>query len=209
MKIIVTGFAPFGGEAVNSSYQAVKLLPDMIDDCQIIKLEMPVCFDMCASLMEWMISLYQPDAVVCLGQAGGRTAITPEYVAINLKHSITPDNSGVSYTDQPILPGAPNAYFTKLPVRNMVKNLQDAGIPGFVSYSCGTFVCNCLMYHLLHQIETRFPEILGGFIHVPYSTEQVKCKCIAPFSMETAEISRGIEICVRTLIQDLKGTQSM
>ena len=203
MKIILTGFAPFGGETVNSSYQAVKLLPDNIDGCQLIKLELPVSFDLCASLMEWMISMHHPDAVVCLGQAGGRTAITPEYVAINLKHSVMPDNSGIAYIDQPILPDAPNAYFTMLPVRKMVENLQEAGIPGFISYSCGTFVCNCMMYHLLHQINTKSLGIKGGFIHVPYSTEQVKCKCIAPFSMEIEEIARGIEICLRTLIQEL------
>lgn len=204
MKIILTGFAPFGGETVNPSYQAIKLLPDFLDGCELIKLEMPVSFDVCGSLMEWMISLYHPDAVICLGQAGGRTAITPEYVAINLKHSVTPDNSGISYMDQPVLPSAPNAYFSTLPVRGMVKNLQEAGLPGFVSYSCGTFVCNCMMYHLLHLIHTKYRNIKGGFIHVPYSVEQVKCKCLPPFAMETGEIARGIEICVRTLIDELR-----
>lgn len=209
MKIILTGFAPFGGETLNPSYQAIKLLPDELDGCQLIKLELPVSFDACASLMEWMISLYQPDAVICLGQAGGRTAITPEYVAINLKHSITPDNSGVSYTDQPVLPSAPNAYFTRLPVRKMVSDLQEAGLPGYVSYSCGTYVCNCLMYHLLHLIHTRHPNLKGGFIHVPYSIEQVKCKSIAPFALETAEIARGVKICVCTVIRELQNQDKL
>lgn len=209
MKIILTGFAPFGGDTINSSYEAVKLLPDCLDGCELIKLELPVSFDVCASLMEWMISLYQPDAVICLGQAGGRTAITPEYVAINLKHSVTPDNTGVSYMDQPVLPGAPTAYFTTLPVRSMVKNLQEAGLPGFVSYSCGTFVCNCMMYHLLHLIDTKYPNIKGGFIHVPYAIEQAKCKCLTPFAMKKEDIARGIEVCVRTLIQELSDENKM
>lgn len=205
MKIILTGFAPFGGETVNPSYQAIKMLPDTLDGCELIKLEMPVSFDVCASLLEWMISLYQPDAVICLGQAGGRTAITPEYVAINLKHSVIPDNSGVSFTDQPVLPSAPTAYFSNLPVRRMVKDMQNAGLPAFVSYSCGTFVCNCMMYQLLHLIHTSYPDLKGGFIHVPYSMEQVKNKCLPPFAMETEEIARGVEICVRTLIAELRG----
>jgi pyroglutamyl-peptidase len=204
MKIILTGFAPFGGETINPSYQAIKLLPDSLDGCELIKLEMPVSFEMCASLLVWMISQYHPDAVICLGQAGGRTAITPEYVAINLKHSVIPDNSGVSFSDQPVLPGAPSAYFTNLPVRRMVKDMQAAGLPAFVSYSCGTFVCNCMMYNLLHHIQTVHPELKGGFIHVPYSLEQVKNKCLPPFAMETEEIARGVEICVRALISDLR-----
>ena len=204
MKIILTGFAPFGGETVNPSYQAIKMLPDTLDGCELIKLEMPVSFDVCASLLEWMISLYHPDAVICFGQAGGRTAITPEYVAINLKHSVFPDNSGVSFTDQPVLPSAPTAYFSNLPVRRMVKDMQNAGLPAFVSYSCGTCVCNCMMYQLLHLIHTSYPDLKGGFIHVPYSMEQVKDKCLPPFAMETEEIARGVEICVRALISELR-----
>ena len=201
MKIIVTGFAPFGGESVNPSYEAIKLLPDFIDGHQLIKLEMPVSYDVCPSLLEWMITHYRPDAVVCLGQAGGRTAITPEYVAINLKNGNTPDNSGVRYSDQPVVAGAPDAYFTSLPVRQMVADLQAAGLPGFVSYSAGTYVCNCLTYHLMHLIRTKYPSLCGGFIHVPYSTQQIKDKALPLFSMETEEIARGVEICLRTLIR--------
>ena len=203
MKIIVTGFAPFGGETVNPSYEAVKLLPDTIDGHQIIKLEMPVSYDVCPALLEWMVEHYRPDAVVCLGQAGGRTAITPEYVAINLKHGSMSDNSGVRYTDQPVVRDGPAAYFTKLPVRKMVAALQEAGLPGFVSYSAGTFVCNCLAYHLLHMIHTRRPTLVGGFIHVPYSTEQVKNKCLTMFAMETEEIARAVTICLHTLIESM------
>lgn len=204
MKIIVTGFSPFGGETVNPSYEAVKLLPDEIDGCKLIKLELPVSYDVCPTLLEWMISLYQPDAVVCLGQAAGRTAITPEYVAINLKHSCMPDSSGVKYSDQPVIRDAPNAYFTKLPVRKMVSALKDAGLPGFVSYSCGTYVCNCLMYQLLHLIDTKYPSIKGGFIHVPYSEEQVQAKSLPLFSMTNEAIARSIGICLEVLIRSLR-----
>ena len=203
MRIIVTGFVPFGCEEINPSYEAIKLLPDTFEGHQLIKLEMPVSYDVCPSLLEWMIVHYRPDAVVCLGQAGGRTAITPEYVAINLKHGQTPDNSGVRYLDQPVVADGPAAYFTTLPVRQMADALQEAELPGFVSYSAGTFVCNCLFYHLLHMIHTKYPHIKGGFIHVPYATEQVKNKCLKKFAMEKEDIARGVSVCLHTLIQSL------
>ena len=203
MKILVTGFAPFGGETINPSYEALRLLPDSIEGCEIIKYEMPVSFDVCPSLLEWMISRYNPDAVVCFGQAGGRTAITPEYVSINLKHSTMADNSGIRFTDCPVMESAPAAYFTKLPVRQMVADLQKEGLPGFVSYSAGTFVCNCLFYHLMHMIDVKFPHLIGGFIHVPYSADQMKNKCMKMFSMETEEIARGMKVCLQTLIRSM------
>ncbi len=203
MKIILTGFVPFGGELINPSYEAIKMLPDTFEGHQLIKLEMPVSYDVCPSLLEWMIVHYRPDAVICIGQGSGRTAITPEYVAINLMHSQIPDNSGVRYLDQPVIADGPAAYFTHLPVRQMVDALQEAGLPGFVSYSAGTFVCNCLSYHLLHMINTSYPQIKGGFIHVPYSVEQVKNKCLKMFAMETDDIARAISICLHTLIKTM------
>ena len=203
MKILVTGFAPFGGETINPSYDALRLLPERIEGCEIIKYEMPVSYDVCPSLLEWMIIRYNPDAVVCFGQAGGRTAITPEYVSINLKHSTMPDNSGIRFTDCPVIESAPAAYFTKLPVRQMVADLQKEGLPGFVSYSAGTFVCNCLFYHLMHSINVKFPRLIGGFIHVPYSADQMKNKCMKMFSMETEEIARGMKVCLQTMIRSM------
>lgn len=204
MKIIITGFAPFGGEQINPSYEAIKLLPDELNGCQLIKLELPVSYDACHSILDWMITLHRPDGVICLGQAKGRTAITPEMVAINLKHSSAPDNVGVTYLDTPVLEDGPAAYFTSLPVRNMVNRLQEANIPGFVSYSAGTYVCNCLMYQLLHQLNAEYPEIKGGFIHVPYCREQVTEGALPLFTLSVHEISQGIEICLRTLIDDLR-----
>lgn len=207
MKIIVTGFAPFGGEKINPSYEAVKLIPDIIDGCELIKFEMPVSYDACRTILDWMIASHKPDGVICLGQAKGRTAITPEYVAINLKHSISPDNSGVSYWDKPVIPDGPAAYFTTLPVRQMVNDLQAADIPGFVSYSAGTYVCNCLMYHLMHILKTSYPEIKGGFIHVPYSQEQLQNKSIPFYSMGINDIAKGVEICVRSLVTSIRNNQ--
>lgn len=207
MKIIVTGFAPFGGDVINPSYEAVKLLPDTLDGCELIKLEMPVSYEACRTILEWMIPLYCPDCVVCLGQAKGRTAITPEYVAINLKHSTAPDNSDVVYLDAPVIPDGPAAYFTTLPVREMVTDLQNADLPGFVSYSAGTYVCNCLMYQLMNLLNTHYPSIKGGFIHVPYSKEQAEGESLPLYSMEISDIARGIEICLRTLISSVRSGQ--
>ena len=202
MKILVTVFAPFGGETINPSYEALRVLPDTIEGCEIIKYEMPVSYDVCPSLLEWMIIRYSPDAVVCFGQAGGRTAITPEYVSINLKHSTIPDNSGIRFTDCPVIEGAPAAYFTKLPVRQMVCDLQKAGLPGFVSYSAGTFVCNCLCYHLMHMIEVKFPHMKGGFIHVPYTTQQAATKADGTASMDENTIAKGLEYAILALCQN-------
>ncbi len=204
MKIIITGFAPFGGEKINPSYEAIKLLPDEINGCQLIKFEMPVSYDACRTILDWMIPLHKPDGVICLGQARGRTAITPEFVAINLKHSITPDNSGISYLDKSVIPDGPAAYFTTLPVRQMVNDLHAANLPGFVSYSAGTYVCNCLMYHLMHILKTQHPHIKGGFIHVPYSKEQLNNKSLPYYSMEISDIAKGVEICLRTLITSIR-----
>lgn len=209
MKIIVTGFAPFGGERINPSYEAVKLLPDELDGCQLIKLELPVSYDACLSILDWMMTLHHPDGVICLGQAKGRTAITPEMVAINLKHSMSPDNIGVTYHDTPVMSDGPAAYFTTLPVRDMVNHLQEAGIPGFVSYSAGTYVCNCLMYQLLHLIKAEYPQTIGGFIHVPYAQEQVVEGTLPLYTMSVAEIANGVEICLRTLIASIQKQQSM
>ena len=111
--------------------------------------------------------------MICIGQAGGRSAITPEMVAINLKDASIPDNAGISYDGVPILEGAPTAYFATIPVKSIAAAIREAGIPASVSYTAGTYVCNSLMYHLMHLLAQKYPSVIGGFIHIPFDCTQV------------------------------------
>ena len=173
MKIIVTGFDPFGGEPLNSSYEAVKLLPESIENHEIIKICLPTTFEGSAEVLIKAIIKQQPQIVVCVGQAGGRTDISIEKLAINLQDSNIADNNGIQPIDKAIIENAPNAYFSNLPVKKIVEKIRNNKIPASVSYSAGTFICNHTMYNLLHYIYTDYPDLIGGFIHVPYLPEQV------------------------------------
>ena len=201
MKILLTGFDPFGGETVNPAYEAVKLLPDIIAGAQIIKLEVPTQFHRAGVVLEEAMQAQKPDVVICVGQAGGRAAITPEKVAINLMDGRIPDNAGFQPVDVPIQEGGETAYFTSLPVKAMVQRMRDAGIPAAVSYTAGTYVCNYLLYTLLYLIDKKYPGVRGGFIHVPYAMEQVVNKPIGTPSMDLRQIARGLEKAVEAVVE--------
>lgn len=172
MKLLFTGFEPFGGEAVNASYEAVRRLPDMIGDVQIIKAQLPTAFMQCVPALEELLKTKRPDAVVCVGQAAGRAEITPEKVAVNYADARIPDNAGIQPVDEALVPHGETAYFSTLPVRSIAKKISNAGIPAKVSYTAGTFVCNCVMYHALRIAKEQYPSMRAGFIHVPLTTEQ-------------------------------------
>ena len=201
MKILLTGFDPFGGETVNPAYEAVKLLPDIIAGAQIIKLEVPTQFHRAGAVLEEAMRAQKPDVVICVGQAGGRAAITPEKVAINLMDGRIPDNAGFQPVDVPIQEDGETAYFTSLPVKAMVQRMRDAGIPVAVSYTAGTYVCNYLLYTLLYLIDKKYPGVRGGFIHVPYAMEQVVNKPIGTPSMDLRQIARGLEKAVEAVVE--------
>ena len=199
MKILITGFDPFGGETVNPAYEAVKLLPDTIAGAEIIKLEVPTRFHRAGAVLEDAMQRHKPDAVICVGQAGGRAAITPEKVAINLMDGRIPDNAGYQPVDVPIREDGETAHFTSLPVKAMVQRMRDAGIPAAVSYTAGTYVCNYLLYTLLYLIDKKYPNVRGGFIHVPYAMEQVINKPLGTPSMDLRQIARGLETAVEAV----------
>lgn len=199
MKILITGFDPFGGETVNPAYEAVKLLPDTIAGAEIIKLEVPTRFHRAGAVLEDAMQRHKPDAVICVGQAGGRAAITPEKVAINLMDGRIPDNAGYQPVDVSIREDGETAYFTSLPVKAMVQRMRDAGIPAAVSYTAGTYVCNYLLYTLLYLIDKKYPNVRGGFIHVPYAMEQVINKPLGTPSMDLRQIARGLETAVEAV----------
>ena len=174
MKILVTGFAPFGGEQINPSWEAVKHLPERIGEMTITNREIPTEFDAaCAALRAAMDEL-RPDAVLSVGQYGGANGIRVERVAVNLRDARIADNAGAKPVDEPVVPGAPDAYFATLPTRRIVEKLREQDIPAQLSYSAGTFVCNDLLYCALHESAQGYPAMRCGFIHVPYLPEQTR-----------------------------------
>ena len=199
MKILVTGFDPFGQDTINPALEAVKQLPNEILGASIIKLEIPTMFHQSANVVNLAIQQHQPDFVVHIGQAGGRFGITPERIAINLDDARIADNSSQQPIDQLIAENGPAAYFSQLPVKAMVANMQEVGIPATVSNSAGTFVCNHIMYQTLHYCQMNYPQIQSGFIHVPYLPQQVADKASLP-SMDLKTIVQVLVISIETII---------
>ena len=173
-KLLITGFDPFGGESINPAWEAVKLLPDAIGDYELTKLEIPTVFGVAAQTVIDKAEELNPDVIISAGQAGGRASVTPEMVGINLRFATLPDNMGAVPCDIPIIEGGPAAYFSTLPVRAMAKAICDAGLPGAVSYSAGSFVCNDVLYSVLHRFAGT--SVRAGFIHVPFLPEQTTDK---------------------------------
>ncbi|CAM3293701.1 pyroglutamyl-peptidase I [Vagococcus fessus] len=200
MKLLVTGFDPFGGEKINPAWEAVKELPDTILDSEIIKLEIPTVFNKSAEVVKAAIHKYQPDVVLNIGQAGGRFGITPERVAINMDDARIPDNEGNQPIDEMIQENGAPAYFTQLPIKAMVEGVKAAGYPASVSNTAGTFVCNHIMYQVQYMIATEFPNVKGGFIHVPYIHEQVVTKSSMP-SMSISDISKALEATLVKIVE--------
>lgn len=190
--LLITGFEPFGGEAINPSWEAVDRLPETIGLWRLEKLCIPVVFGLAGETVLARAAKLCPQAVICVGQAGGRTALTPELVAINLRHASIPDNAGSQPQDVPVAPEGPAAYFSTLPVRAMAKAAEAAGIKSAVSYSAGAYVCNDLLYTLLH----RRPETPACFIHVPYLPEQAREGVPA---MELETIVRGLGAMIEAM----------
>lgn len=196
MKILITGFDPFGGEPINPALEAVKKLPKQIGDAEVITLEIPTVFGKSLEKIEEAIKIHNPDVVISIGQAGGRFGITPERVAINIDDARIKDNEGNQPIDTSIHEDGEAAYFTNLPVKAMVSEMVKAGLPASLSNTAGTFVCNHVMYGVLYMIDKKYPHIRGGFIHVPYIPNQVTSKPNTP-SMSLEDITKGLEICIR------------
>lgn len=201
MKVLITGFDPFGGESINPALEAVKQLPDTIEGAKVIKLEIPTVFRKSLEKIEENIIKHNPDVVISIGQAGGRFGITPERVAINIDDARIPDNETNQPIDIPIFEDGDAAYFTTLPIKAMVKEMQDNGIPASVSNTAGTFVCNHVMYGVLYMTAKKYPNIKAGFIHVPYIPSQVVTKPNQP-SMSTDDITKGLALCIKAIVNN-------
>lgn len=191
-KLLITGFAPFGGETTNPSWDAVCQLPTEIGEYMLTKCLIPVVFGKAAETVMHTAKEIQPDVILCIGQAGGRSAITPELVGINLRHASIPDNNGNQPQDEPILTNGDTAYFSTLPVRNIAAAISSTGIPAQVSYSAGAYVCNDVLYTLLSHYQNSHTKV--GFIHVPYSTAQQKTP-----AMDIADIVKGLITAIENI----------
>jgi len=202
MKVLVTGFEPFGGEKVNSSWEAVKLLPDEIGGAPVVKQQLPVSFRRVRELVPSLMEEHSPSLLLLTGQATGISSLHVERVAINVMDAKIEDNNGYKPEDEPVVDGAPAAYFATVPVKRAVDAMRSASVPAAVSNSAGTFVCNAAMFTALHHVATRGLKVIVGFVHVPSLPEQALTGNVP--SMPPALAARGLEACIRRLIADLR-----
>lgn len=207
MKLLISGFEPFGGEKVNPSWEVVKRLPNIMSDCEIVKCCLPVSFVSAQQKIAEAIRLHCPDVVISVGQAGGRSAVSFERAALNVADSQKPDNDGFLPTDLQVVEGGPAAYFSTLPIKQMKLTVVDAGIPAEISNSAGTFVCNSVMYTALHISATESNPMLAGFIHLPYMPCQVIDKP-KKASMNLEDMAKAVEIAVSVVAKWLSELKS-
>jgi pyroglutamyl-peptidase len=191
--VLLTGFDPFGGESLNPSWQAVQSLHHKrIGGHKLVAAQLPTVFGASLRELARLLRTHRPTLVICVGQAGGRAAISLERVAINVNDARIPDNAAAQPVDTPVVADGPAGYFTSLPIKAMLLALQREGIAAEVSQTAGTFVCNHVFYGLMHELATRrgFRRSRGGFIHVPWLPAQGK-PC-----MTTDELVRGLRVAI-------------
>lgn len=199
MKILITGFDPFGGEKTNPAIESVKRIDENIEGAEIYKLEIPTVFHKAAYKIEEKIKEIKPDVILSVGQAGGRYDLTVERVAINQDDARIPDNEENQPIDVKIREDGKNAYFATIPIKAMVEEIKKENIPASVSNTAGTFVCNHVMYQDLYLAE-KYGNIKAGFIHVPFLPEQVLDKKDTA-SMSLEDIVKGLNAAVRAIVK--------
>ncbi|MEU6388947.1 pyroglutamyl-peptidase I [Streptomyces sp. NPDC046939] len=208
-RVLLTGFEPFGGEEVNPSWQAAELVAAAPPEgLEVRAVQLPCVFGESLKELRSAVERVRPELVVALGQAGGRPGVTVERVAINVDDARIPDNAGAQPIDEPVIPGAPAAYFSTLPVKACVAAMREAGVPAALSNTAGTFVCNHVAFGLAHLLATEFPDVRGGFVHVPWAPAQVP-DGTAP-SLPPGVVATGITALLRAAAStraDLRATE--
>ena len=190
--LLITGFDPFGGESVNPSWLAVSKLPDTIGNYTVHKMGIPTVFGKAAEKVLEKANEIQPDLILCIGQAGGRDAVTPERIAVNIRDARIPDNAGNQPRGEFVAPDGPAAYFATVPVEKMAQAIRDTQVPGAVSNTAGAYVCNDVMYTLLHRYAGT--DVKVGFIHVPRLPEQGSPSL--PIEQTVKALEAAIRACV-------------
>lgn len=201
-KVLVTGFDPFGGENINPALEVIKELKNRkFEKVELVTKEIPTVFYKSIKVLEEAMEELKPDVVICIGQAGGRSEITVERVGINVIDARISDNENNQPVDAFIAPNGPAAYFSTIPIKDIVENIRKVGVPASVSNSAGTFVCNQLLYGLMHIISTKYNKVKGGFIHIPYLPEQALNYKNQP-SMSLLNMVKALEVAVETAVQE-------
>ncbi len=196
-NVLLTGFEPFDGQAINPSEEIAREINDAtIARHRVVGALLPCVFGAALKELKHQLKLHDPAVVICLGQAGGRSEITPERVAINVDDARIADNAGQQPVDRPVVKDGPAAYFSTLPIKAIVQELRKHDIPAAVSQTAGTFVCNHVFYGLMHELTLHRPGVRGGFIHVPFVPEQMKDQPSLPFETMTAGIRLAITAAV-------------
>ena len=191
-RILLAGFEPFGGDAINPAQELLRTLDGLdIGGHRIVTALLPVTFDGAVRALDAELERWQPAIALGIGQAGGRARLSVERVALNLVDARIPDNDGAQPIDEPVIPGAPDAYFPTLPGKAMLRAMLERGVPAELSLSAGTYVCNAMFFALLHLAATRWPRLRAGFIHVPWLPAQAACHAGAP-SLDLATMSDGL-----------------
>jgi pyroglutamyl-peptidase len=200
--ILVTGFDPFGGETVNPAWESVKELGKIESDLYKVELrQIPTVFEKSIEHLYAAIEETNPDIVLCIGQAGGRGDIAVERVAININDARIPDNEGNQPIDTAIRENGPTGYWSTLPIKAIVHELKQQGIPASISQTAGTYVCNHLFYGLMHYLAEKKVSVRGGFIHIPYLPEQAARQAGQP-SMALETIVKGLRLAIETTISN-------
>jgi pyroglutamyl-peptidase len=196
---LLTGFESFGGELINPSGEIARQLHGtVIGGHRVTGALLPCVFGAAITELKRQIRATKPALIVCVGQAGGRAEITPERVAINVDDARIPDNAGRQPVDRPVVRGGPAAYWSTLPIKAIVEELQQRKIPAAVSQTAGTFACNHVFYGLMHELRKQ-NKVRGGFIHVPFLPLQAKPgqPCLT-LEVMTAAIGAAIAVALKT-----------
>ena len=204
MKILVTGFDPFGGEKINPALETIKRLPDAVLGARIIKLEIPTVVGKSLAKIQEAVEKENPDVVLSIGQAGGRSEITVERVGINIDDCRIPDNEGNQPIDEPIVAGGPSAYFVTVPIKAIVEKIKANKIPASISNTAGTSICNHVCYGVAHLAAARTAAgkpMKSGFIHIPFLPEQVIGKPALTPSMSLETIVSGITHALEAIVE--------
>lgn len=199
MKILITGFTPFGKENINPSWEAVKALKEKLNDENIFIKEIPTVFGEASEVVLAEADKVDADAVLAVGQAGGRASITVEFVGINWRKASIPDNAGNVPKGEKIKTDGEDGYFSNLPVQKIVENIVKSGIPAHISYTAGTYVCNELLYNLMYNINKTSKSRKAGFIHLPFIPDQVLDKSSDMPSMDIDNMVEGLKIAIETI----------
>lgn len=169
-KLLITGFDAFDTQSINPSWEAVRGLGEVVGEYQLFKLQIPTRYETAARAVLCKAGEVRPDVILCIGQAGGRDAVTPERIAVNIRDARIPDNAGRCCSGEAVIPEGEAAYFATVPVEAMRDGIRAVFVPAAVSNTAGTYVCNDVLYTLLHHY--RGTDVRVGFVHVPYLPEQ-------------------------------------